>query len=91
MMCETHWTGLSRPFWEREMDLQLSSYEILHYWAGIPNQRRQTNRLYRRLRTGDAQRKLSRSDDEGFLAFGYGWLRSARMLTSPLQRHGSSQ
>ena len=30
-MYETHWTGLSRPSWEREMDLQLSHHEILRY------------------------------------------------------------
>ena len=31
VMYETHWTGLSRPSWEREMDLQLSHHEILRY------------------------------------------------------------
>ena len=28
LMYETHWLGLSRPSWEREMDLQLSRHEI---------------------------------------------------------------
>ena len=41
VMYETHWTGLSGPSWEREMDLQLFCYDILRYWAGTPNQYRQ--------------------------------------------------
>ena len=49
VMYETHWMGLSGPSWEREMDLQLFRHEILRYWAGNPNQTRQTNRLYRRM------------------------------------------
>ena len=49
VMYETHWTGLSGPSWEREMDLQLFRHEILRYWAGTPNQHRQTNRLYRQM------------------------------------------
>ena len=35
-MYETHWTGLSRPSWEREMDLQLFRHEILRHGAGTP-------------------------------------------------------
>ena len=42
VMHETDWTELSRPSWEREMDLQLSRHEILRYLAGTPNQHRQT-------------------------------------------------
>ena len=68
VMYETHWTGLSGPSWERKMDLQLFRHEIFRYWAGTPNQHRQTNRLYRRMRIGAAQRELSRSSDERFLA-----------------------
>ena len=40
VMYETHWTGLSRPSWERRMDLQLFRHEILRYWAGTPNPHR---------------------------------------------------
>ena len=54
------------------MDLQLSRHEILRYWAGTPNQHRQTNRLYRRMRMGAAQRELSRSNGERFMAPRYG-------------------
>ena len=72
VMYETHWTGLSGPSWEREMDLQLFCHEILRYGAGTPNQHRQTNRLYRRMRIIAAQRKLSWNNGERFLAHGYG-------------------
>ena len=90
-MYETHWTGLSGPSWEREMDLQLSRHEILCLWAGT-SQHRQTNRLYRRTRTGAAQRELlgvtaSVSSVRALLPL----LRSARRLASSLQRHGASQ
>ena len=63
------------------MDLHLSRSHILRYWAGIPYQHRQTNRPYRRMRIGAAQRKLSRNNGECFLAPGYArvpradWLR----------------
>ena len=88
-MYETHWTGLSRPSWEREMDLQLSRQQILLHWAGTPNQHRQTNRLYRQMRIGVAQRELSRANGERFLAPGYGcvpnadWLRHCSATVLP--------
>ena len=71
-MYETYWTGLSRSSWEREMDLQLPRQPILLYWAGTTNQQRQTNRPYRQMRIGAAQRELSRANGERFLAPGYG-------------------
>ena len=37
------------------MDLQVFHHQILRYWTGTPNQHRQTNRLYRRMRIGAAQ------------------------------------
>ena len=64
MMYETHWTCLSGSSWEREKDLQLFRHKILRYWAGTPNQHRQTNRLCRRMRIGAAQRELSRNNGE---------------------------
>ena len=57
-MYETHWTGLSGPSWEWEMDLQLFRREMSRYWAATPNQHRLTNRLYRRIRIGAAQREF---------------------------------
>ena len=81
VMYETQWTGPSTPSWEREMDFQLFRYEILRYWAGTPHQHRQTNRLYRRMRIGAAQRELSRSNGERFLAPGYGCLPQAERFS----------
>ena len=49
------------------MDLHLSRSHILRYWAGTPDQHRQTNRLYRRMWIGAARRDLSRNNGERFL------------------------
>ena len=94
MLYKTHWAGLSEPSWEREMGLHLSRSHILRYWAGTPDQHRQTNRLYRRMRIGTAQRELSRNNGERFLAPGYAcvpraeWLRG---VAPPLPRYGAPQ
>ena len=53
------------------MDLHLSRPHILRNWAGPPDEHRQTNRLYRRLRIRAAQRELSRNNGERFLAPAY--------------------
>ena len=53
------------------MDLQLSRTQILRYSAGTPDQHRQTNRLYRRMHIGEAQREISRNNMERYLAPGY--------------------
>ena len=53
---------------------------MLLYWAGTPNQHRQANRLYRRMRIGAAQRELSRSNGERFLAPGYSCVSHAYWL-----------
>ena len=68
---KTHWVGLSEPSWKRKMDLHLSRSHILRYCAGIPDQHRQTNRVYRRMRFGAAQRELSRNNGGRLLAPGY--------------------
>ena len=90
MLYKTHWVGLSKPSWEREIDLHLSRSQILRYWAGTPDQHRQTNRLYRRMWIGTAQRELSRNNvGERFLAQGYAcvprgeWLRRYRDTVLP--------
>ena len=54
------------------MVLQLTHHDMLRYWASTPNQHRQTNRLYRRMRIGAVQRELSRNNGERFLAHGCG-------------------
>ena len=68
------------------MDLQLFRHEILRFWAGTPNQHCQTNRMYRRMRIGTAQRELSRSNGERFLAPGYGCFPHAEWL----RRYGAT-
>ena len=94
VMYETHWTGLSRLLWEREMDLQLSRQQILLYWAGTPNQHRQTNRLHPQMRIGAAQRELFRANGECFLEPGYGcvpradWLRHYSTTAPPCSPMG---
>ena len=45
VLYKTHWVGLSESSWEREMDLYLCRTRILRYWAGTPDQHRQSNRL----------------------------------------------
>ena len=75
------------------MDLHLSRPHILRYWAGKPDQSRQTNRLYRRMRIGAAQREFSRNNGERFLTPGYGcvtradWLRRYHDTVLPKGAH----
>ena len=71
VLYKTHWVGLSESSWEREMDLHLSRSHMLRYWAGTPDQHRQTNHLYHRMRIGAAQRELSRDNGKRFLALDY--------------------
>ena len=91
MPYKTHWVGVSEPSWEREVDLQLSRTHI--FVASSPDQHRQTNCLYRRMRIGAAQRELSRNHDERFLAPGYAcvlraeWLRRYRDTALPKGAH----
>ena len=62
------------------MNLQLSREYILLYWAGTPNQHRQTSRLYRQMRIRAAQWELSRANVERGLAPGYGCVPHADCL-----------
>ena len=75
------------------MDLHLSRSHILRFWAGTPDQHRQTNRLYRGMRIAAAQRELSRNNGERFLAPGHfcvpraEWLRRSRDTVLPKGAH----
>ena len=75
------------------MGLQLSRQQILLYWAGTPNQHRQTNRLHRQMRIGASQRELSCANGERFLAPSYGcvpragWLRHYSTTVLPIEAH----
>ena len=71
VLYETHWRGILRPSWEREMDLQHSRHLILRYWSGSPNQHRTTNRRYRAMRIGAAMRELARTKGDRYLPSGY--------------------
>ena len=71
VLYKTRWAGLSEHSWAREMDLHLSRSHTLRYWAGTPDQHRQTNHRYRRMRIGAAQGELSRNNGKRFLAPGY--------------------
>ena len=70
------------------MNLQ-SHLQILLYWAGMPNQHLQTNRLYNRMRIGAEQAQVSRGNRERFLAPGYrcglleDWLRRCSSTALP--------
>ena len=37
VLYETHWNGILRPTWERELDLQAFRHLILAYWANGPD------------------------------------------------------
>ena len=93
VLYKTLWVGLSEPSGERKMDLQLCRTHILRCWAGTPDQYRHTNRLYRRMRIGTAQRELFRNSGERFLAPGYAcvpraeWLRHYRDTVLPKGAH----
>ena len=75
------------------MDFHLSRSHFLCYWVGTPGPHRQTNRLYRRMRIGAAQRELSRNNGERFLAPGYAcvpradWLRRHHDTLIPKGAH----
>ena len=74
VLYETPWKGLLRPTWERESDLLHARQCILEYWAGVPLQLRQANRVYRRMRVGAAQRELARDKAARFLPPGYSYV-----------------
>ena len=80
VLYKAHWAGLSEPSLKREMNLQLSRTHILRYWAGTPDQHRQTNRICRRMCIGAAQSELSRNNGERFLAPGYACVPRAKWL-----------
>ena len=75
------------------MDLKFSGTHSLRYWAGTPDQHRQTNRFCRRMRIGAAQRKLSGNNGERLMAPGYAcapraeWLRRYRDTVLPKGAH----
>lgn len=71
------------------MDLQPSRLHILCYWAGTPDQHRQTKRLYRSTRISAAHRELARASDDRSASPGYEcvtrhmWANAFNVLCSP--------
>ena len=72
VMYETHWMGLGGPGSGKWTSSSISMIYYAMYWAGTPNQHHQTNRLYRRMRIGAAQREQNQRNGERFVAPGYG-------------------
>ena len=77
----TRWAELFESSWELEMDLHRCPSHIMRYWAGTPEQHRQTNRLYHRMQLEAKQRELSRNNRERFLAPGCACVPSAYWLS----------
>ena len=44
VLYETHWTGLLRPTWERQLDLQAFHHRVFSYWANAPLQHQPNTR-----------------------------------------------
>ena len=62
------------------MDPHFIHTHMLRFWAGTPDQHRQTDRLYRRMGIGAAQCELFRNNGERFLAPGYACVPRAEWL-----------
>ena len=58
---ETHWNGILRPIWERELDLQAFRHLNLAYWANGPDHHHPNTRQYQQLRINAAAREIARA------------------------------
>ena len=67
VLYETHWNGLLRPTWERELDLRAFRHHILSYWAAGPAQHQPHNRQYQQLRIDATAREIAHSKGEHHL------------------------
>ena len=79
-MYETHWKGILRPTWERELNLQAFRHKILAYWASIPDHRQPNTRQYQQLRINAASREIARAKGERYLPGAY------RLVTADVYR-----
>ena len=80
VLYETHWNGIPRPTWEREMDLQAFRHLILAYWANGPDHHQPNTRKYHQLRINAAAREIARSNGERHLPGSY------RLVTNDIYR-----
>ena len=71
VLYETHWKGILRPTWERELDLQAFRPKILAYWVSGPDHRQPNTRQYQQLRTNAAAREIARAKGERYLPGAY--------------------
>ena len=71
VLYETHWDGLLRPTWERELDLQAFRSHILTYWAARTTQHQPHTRRYQQLRINAAAREIARRKGERYLPGSY--------------------
>ena len=85
---ETHWDGLLRPTWERELDLQAFRHRILTYRAAGPAQHQLHTRQYQQLRINAAAREIARTKEERHLPGSYRLVSDdvyrARFMSDPL-------
>ena len=88
VLYETHWNGILRPTWERELDLQAFRHLILAYWAKGPDHHQPNTRQYQQLRINAAARELARAKGERYLPGSYRLVTAdvyrARFLSAPL-------
>ena len=88
VLYETHWNGILRPTWERELDLQAFRYLILVYWANGPDHHQPNTRQYQQLRINAAAREIARAKGERHLPGSYRLVTNdvyrARFLSAPL-------
>ena len=61
VLYETHWNGILRPTWERELNLQAFRHLIIAYWANGPDHHQPNTRKYQQLRINAAARELARA------------------------------
>ena len=88
VLYETHWKGILRPTWERELDLQAFRHLILAYWANGPEHHQPNTRQYQQLRINAAAREIARAKSERHLPGSYRLVTTdvyrARFLSTPL-------
>ena len=88
VLYETHWKGILRPTWERELNLQAFRHLILAYWANGPDHHQPNTRQYQQLRINAAAREIARAKGERHLPGSYRLVTNdvyrARFLSAPL-------
>ena len=80
VLYETHWNGILRPTWERELDLQAFRHLILAYRANGPDHHQPNTRKYQQLRINAAAREIARAKGERHLPGSY------RLVTNDVYR-----